>query len=49
MISINLFIVWQGVYLYEYVNDWKKFSETILPEKEDFYGKLKMEEITVGD
>ena len=27
---------------YEYMNDWEKFNETLLPEKEDFYGHLNM-------
>ena len=27
----------QGVYSYEYMNDWEKFNETTLLEKEDFY------------
>ena len=29
----------------KYIN-WEKFSETSLPEKEDFYSHLKMENIT---
>ena len=36
----------KGVYSYEYMNDWEKFSETSLPEKEDFYSYLIMEDIT---
>ena len=28
------------------MDDWEKFSETILPEKEDFYSQLNMEDIT---
>ena len=39
----------KGVYLYEYVDDWKKFNETLLPEKEDFYNHLNMEDITNTD
>ena len=27
----------KGVYPYEYMDDWEKFNETSLPEKEDFY------------
>ena len=34
-----------GVYRYEYMKDWGKFSET-LPEKEDFYSHLNIEDIT---
>ena len=27
----------KGVYAYEYKDDWKRFSETSFPEKEDLY------------
>ena len=33
-------------YPYEYMDDWEKFNETSLPEKEDFYSHLNMEGIT---
>ena len=36
----------KGVYPYEYMDDWEKFNETILPEKEKFYSSLSMEDIT---
>ena len=39
----------KGVSPYEYINDWEKFNETSLPEKEDFYGHLNMEDITDAD
>ena len=39
----------KGVYPYEYVDDWEKFNETSLPEKEDFYSHLYMEDITGAD
>ena len=39
----------KGVYSYEYMDDWKKFNETTLPEKDDFYGHLNMEDITDAD
>ena len=32
-----------AVYPYEYMDDWEKFKETILPEKEEFYGNLNIE------
>ena len=35
----------KGVYPYEYMDDWEKFNETLLPEKEDFYSHLNMEDI----
>ena len=36
----------KGVYLYNYMDEWGKFNETSLPEKEDFYSNQNMEEIT---
>ena len=36
----------KGVYPYKYMNDWQKFNETSLPEKEGFYSHLNMEDIT---
>ena len=37
------------VYPYEYIDDWENFSESLLPEKEDFYSHLNMENITDAD
>ena len=31
------------------MDDWEKFNETSLPEKEDFYSHLNMEDITETD
>ena len=39
----------KGIYPYEYIGEWKKFNETALPEKEDFYSDLNMENITDAD
>ena len=39
----------KGVYSYEYKDDWEKFNETALPEKEEFYSNLNMEENTDAD
>ena len=39
----------KGVCPFEYMNDWKKFNETLLSEKEDFYSMLNMENITDAD
>ena len=36
----------KGVLPYEYMDDWKKFNETSLLEKEGFYSHLNMEDIT---
>ena len=32
----------KGVYSYEYIDDWEKFNETSLLEKEDFCSHLNM-------
>ena len=39
------------VYRYVYMDDWEKFNETSLPEKEGFYSHsyLNMEDITDAD
>ena len=39
----------KGVYPYECVDDWEKFNETSLLEKEDFYSQLNMEDVTDAD
>ena len=31
------------------MDDWEKFAETLLLEKEDFYSNLNMEDITDAD
>ena len=31
------------------MDDWEKFNETSLPEKEDFYSHVNMEDITDAD
>ena len=47
MITISLFFVLQeGVYPYEYIDDCEKYSETPLPDKKDFCIHLNMEDIT---
>ena len=40
------FLLRKGVYPYEYINSWKRFNETSLPNKEDFYSYLNMADIT---
>ena len=37
------------VYPYEYMDSWQRFDETSLPDKEDFYSNLNMEDITDAD
>ena len=39
----------KGVYPYEYMADWEKFNEKTLPEKEELYSNLNMEDITDAD
>ena len=39
----------KGVYLYAYMDDWEKFNERRLPEKEEFYIHLNVEDITDAD
>ena len=39
----------KGVYRYEYVDDWEKFSETSLHGKEEFHSHLDMEDIADAD
>ena len=39
----------KGVYPYEYIDDWEKFNKTSLPQNEDFYSHLNMEDITDAD
>ena len=39
----------KGVYPYEYMDNWEKFNETSLPQKEHFYSHLIIEDITDAD
>ena len=39
----------KGVYPYEHMDNWEKLDGTSLPEKEDFYSQLNMEDITDTD
>ena len=36
----------KGVYPYEYMDSWKRFNETSLPNKEPFHSNLSIEDIT---
>ena len=49
--DINKFILLlrKGTYSYDYMDEWEKFNETSLPEKEEFYVNLNMEDITDWD
>ena len=37
MISINSLLLKKGVYPLVYIDDWEKFNEGTLPEKEELY------------
>ena len=39
----------KGVYPYEHMDNWEKFNEKTLPEKEEFCSNLNMEDITDAD
>ena len=39
----------KGVFLYQYIDDWKKLYETSLPEIDNSYNQLNMEDITNSD
>ena len=39
----------KSVYSYEHMDDWKKLSGTLLPERQEFCSYLNMEDITDGD
>ena len=39
----------KGVYSSEYIDNWERFDETSLPDKEAFYSSLNMEDITSAD
>ena len=45
--NLNKFILLlrKGVYPYEYMDNWERFNETSLPNKESFYSNLDMENI----
>ena len=45
--DLNKFILLlrKGVYPYEYIDSWERFNETSLPNKEDFYSNLNIDDI----
>ena len=49
--DINQFILLlkKCVYTDEYMDEWEKFNEISLPEKEEFYSNLNMEDVIDAD
>ena len=49
--DINKFVLLlrKGVYPYEYMDSWERFSETTFPNKKAFYSELNLEYITDKD
>ena len=47
--NLNKFILLlrKGVYPYEYMDNWQRFDETSLPNKESFYSNLNMENLII--
>ena len=39
----------KGLYPYGYMDDWEKFNEATLPEKEEFYSNFNIEDISDAD
>ena len=39
----------KGVYPYEYMDSWKRFNETELSSKDEFYSTLNLEDISADD
>ena len=44
-----IFLLRKDVYPYEYTDNWERFNETALPDKEAFYSNLNIEDITEAD
>ena len=44
-----IFLLRKGVYYYEYMDNWERFNETALPEKEEFYSNLSIGDIADAD
>ena len=48
-LSKFILLLRKGVYPYEYMDNWERFDETSLPNKESFYSNLNMENIDDTD
>ena len=50
MIKVSLFYYWEKVFILKNnMDDWEKFNETSLPEKEYFYSHLDMADTNDAD
>ena len=49
--NINKFILLlrKCVYPYEHMDEWEKFNETTLPEKEELYNNVNIKDVTCAD
>ena len=47
--TLIILLLRKGTYPYEYIGSWERFDETSLPNKEAFYSRLNMEDITEVD
>ena len=45
-ISKFILLLRKGIYQNEYMDNWERFDETLLPNKEAFYSSLNVENIT---
>ena len=45
--SQHKLLIQKRIYPYEYMDDWNRFKETILPPKEAFYSKLNMSGVSL--
>ena len=48
-INKSILLLRKGIYPYDYMNSWKRFDETSLPDKEAFYSRLNTEGVTSVD
>ena len=48
-ISKFMLLLRKGIYPYEYMDDWNRFDEEKLPDKDYFYSSLNMQEISEID
>ena len=46
LLRIRILLLIKGVYPHEYVDNWERFDDRSLPNKEAFYRNLNMEDIT---